>query len=62
MSLSVGSMVEIAMFLYGILFPNIDWEDLIQALNKPLKNQRGFLIAVVMKAIDFVSKPTNHVG
>jgi hypothetical protein len=50
------------MFLYGILFPNIDWEDLIQALNKPLKNQRGFLIAVVMKAIDFVSKPTNHVG
>ena len=41
-------MVEIAMFQYSILYPNIDWEDLMQVLNKPLKNQRGSMITIVI--------------
>ena len=36
------------MFQYSTLDPNIDREDIMQALNRPLKNQRGSMIAVVI--------------
>ena len=40
--------METATFQYSTLGPNIDWEDMMQALNRPLKNQRGSMIAVVI--------------
>ena len=40
--------MEAATFQYSTLGPNIDWEDMMQALNRPLKNQRGSMIAVVI--------------
>ncbi len=36
------------MFQYSTLYPNIEREDIMQALNRPLKNQRGSMIGVVI--------------
>jgi Tfp pilus assembly protein PilX len=41
-------MVETAVFQYSTLYPNFDWEDIMQALNRPLKNQRGSMMVVVI--------------
>ncbi len=39
------------MFQYSTLYPSIDWEDVMQALNRPLKNQKGSMIAVVIMVL-----------
>jgi hypothetical protein len=41
-------MVGRVMCQYSTLYPNINREEMMQALDRPLNNQRGSMMAVVM--------------